>query len=169
MSQNLPEMDLDVWNLGGEHFNYAELLANFQKINAHDHTPGKGNLIPTAGIANLAITAAKLGDLSVTTGKLGDGAVTDAKLATRIIRGRVGVGGAVVSGSGFTSEHTATGAYTVTFSTPFAAIPVVVAMPTQTYLYVSAFSVSTSSAQLRFRTDAGALEDTTFSFIAISV
>jgi hypothetical protein len=85
MPQNLVEMDLDIWNLGSDHFNYAELFANFQKINGHDHTTGKGLQVPTGGIANLAITAAKLADLAVTTAKINDDAVTAAKIADNAV------------------------------------------------------------------------------------
>lgn len=47
--------------------------------------------------------------------------------ALRVVRGRVGSGGALVSGEGFTSAVGATGVYTVTLTTPFAVAPTVVA------------------------------------------
>lgn len=43
----------------------------------------------------------------------------------RIVRGRVGSGGAIISGEGFTSALGATGVYTVTFTTAFSVAPAV--------------------------------------------
>jgi hypothetical protein len=81
VSQTTPNMGLTAWNLGGDFFNYAQLLANFNALDDHDHTPTNGVLIPTGGIANLAITTAKIADLGVTTAKINDDAVTQAKIA----------------------------------------------------------------------------------------
>lgn len=62
-------------------------LKNVSTINdiqlwTHDHSSGNGNLIPTTGIVNNAITTEKLGDNSVTTDKIVDGNVTDSKIDT---------------------------------------------------------------------------------------
>ncbi len=54
------------------------------KVSGHDHTGGgNGTQIPTAGIADGSITAAKLATDSVTTVKITDNNVTLAKLATQ--------------------------------------------------------------------------------------
>ena len=60
MSATTANMGLKQWNLGGDFFTYSELSDNFGKIDLHDHTSGKGLQIPTAGVANSAITDAKL-------------------------------------------------------------------------------------------------------------
>ena len=51
------------------------------KIDAHDHTTGKGVQIPSAGIEDDAITADKILADAVTTAKIADDAVTTAKMA----------------------------------------------------------------------------------------
>jgi hypothetical protein len=71
MANTLPNMGLKQWNLAPDTFSYTELAQNFQLLDDHDHTTGKGLQIPTGGIANLAVT----------TGKVADGAITTAKLA----------------------------------------------------------------------------------------
>lgn len=87
MSVTSPNMSLVRWTAPNDRFNHAELAANFQKIDEHDHTgaPGKGVQIPTAGIANLAITTVKLADVSVTTAKLADLNVTSPKIANQAV------------------------------------------------------------------------------------
>lgn len=60
MAQTLPNMGLRAWNLPGDNFNYTELAANWTKVDNHDHTSGKGVQIPSAGIADSAITVAKV-------------------------------------------------------------------------------------------------------------
>lgn len=49
-----------------------------------------------------------------------------AEPALRMIRGRVNSNGTLAQGSGFTCAKTATGRYTITFSTAFSAEPIVV-------------------------------------------
>ncbi len=41
-----------------------------QKLDEHDHTSGKGNQIPTAGIADLAVTGAKIAAATIPNSKL---------------------------------------------------------------------------------------------------
>lgn len=81
MATTLPNMGLVKWDLTGDPYSHTQLAANFQAIDDHDHTSGKGKLIVTNSITNLAVTSAKLADGSVTTAKLADGSVTAAKLA----------------------------------------------------------------------------------------
>ena len=96
----LPNLGLKVWNLSTDPYNSTQLAENFQKLDDHDHAGGRGKQIPTGGIADGAITSAKmdpnmaiipsdgtvttskLADGSVTTPKINDGAVTGAKIAT---------------------------------------------------------------------------------------
>lgn len=85
-------MGLRIWNLTTDPYDHAQLADNWAKVDEHDHSAGKGKQIPTGGIADGAITAAKiasgvipstftLDDGSVTTPKLADLAVTTPKLA----------------------------------------------------------------------------------------
>lgn len=90
MAATTPNMSLVGWNLGGDPYDHSQLYANFVALDAHDHTTGHGVQIPTGGIANLAITAAKLADGAVTSAKLADGAVTAAKLDPTAVAWRLG-------------------------------------------------------------------------------
>lgn len=81
MSTTLPNMGLVKWDLTSDPYSHSQLAANFQAIDDHDHTSGKGKLIVTNSLTDLAVTTAKLADGSVTTAKLADGSVTAAKLA----------------------------------------------------------------------------------------
>jgi hypothetical protein len=74
-------MTLTTWPAPTDEFDYTELADNFNAIDAHDHTPGKGTQVPTAGIANLAVTTGKLADDAVTTAKIADDAITSALIA----------------------------------------------------------------------------------------
>lgn len=80
MATTSANMALIVWNSGSDSYNHTELAGNMNKIDAHDHTTGKGVQIPTGGIANAAITNAKLADDAITTAKIADGAITSALL-----------------------------------------------------------------------------------------
>lgn len=55
-----PNMSLVAWTLSGDPYSHSELAANFTAIDAHNHTLGQGVQIPTAGIADAAITQEKL-------------------------------------------------------------------------------------------------------------
>lgn len=81
MSITLTNMGLTEWDQPTDHFSYTELAANWNKVDVHDHTSGKGVQIPTGGIANLAVTLAKIADLAVGTTKIADLGVTTAKIA----------------------------------------------------------------------------------------
>lgn len=65
-----PSMGLKRWNLPNDVYSYVELSDNFALIDSHDHTLGKGNQIPTAGIANLAVDSTKLASDAVTISKI---------------------------------------------------------------------------------------------------
>jgi len=74
-------MGLTVWDLVTDYFNHTELESNWNKVDSHNHTAGKGIQIPSAGLENLAITTSKLNDGAVTNQKLGPDAVDSNKLA----------------------------------------------------------------------------------------
>jgi hypothetical protein len=62
---NTPNMGLVVWDLGEDPYDHAQLANNFSELDQHNHTTGNGVQIPSGGIANGAITAAKLASDSV--------------------------------------------------------------------------------------------------------
>lgn len=53
-------MGLRIWNLLADLYDHAQLADNWTKVDYHDHSPGRGVLIPTAGIEDGAITAPKI-------------------------------------------------------------------------------------------------------------
>src|SRR5688500_11762674 len=72
-----PSMGLKRWDQPNDVFSYTELSDNWAKVDAHDHTSGKGVQIPTSGLANLAVTTSKLAGNSVDGSKILSNAVTD--------------------------------------------------------------------------------------------
>lgn len=84
-----PNLGLKVWNLTTDPYDSAQLAENWAKVDEHDHASGRGKQIPTGGIADNAITAAKLAvganvppDASITNAKIADGAVTSSKISS---------------------------------------------------------------------------------------
>jgi hypothetical protein len=55
-----PFMGLTAWDLGDDPYDHTQLAANFDALDGHDHTSGKGRQIPKDGIANSAIDGTKL-------------------------------------------------------------------------------------------------------------
>lgn len=94
MAAITPNMGLTQWTGVNDNFNHSALSANFAAIDAHNHTgsPSSGVQIPTGGLVNLAVTAAKLAADSVITTKILDANVTTAKLANQsVVAAKVGV------------------------------------------------------------------------------
>lgn len=99
MSTIYPNMGLKSWNSASDIFSYTELDANWDAINAHDHTgPGKGLQIPAGGLANNAVTAAAIAAGEIDNSKINASAgIVDTKLASpnngiwRTVIERVGV------------------------------------------------------------------------------
>lgn len=97
----------------------------------------------------------------------------------RAVAGRVDTAGTVVSGTGYSASWTSQGVCTVTFATPFAATPVVVATPvagsgddqlvTVSAITPGAFSVVTADVEHipPDDPDVGTRESTEFTFIAL--
>lgn len=86
MATTYTNMGLKGWNLGTDFFNYAELDANFSKIDAHDHTgPPEGVQIPTGGIVDNAITTAKIADSQITSAKILDGTIAAGDIASNAV------------------------------------------------------------------------------------
>jgi hypothetical protein len=57
------KMSLRIWNLLTDLYDHAQLADNWAKVDYHDHSPGKGVQVPTDGIADAAVTPAKLAAL----------------------------------------------------------------------------------------------------------
>lgn len=53
-------MSLRVWNLLSDPYDHDQLATNWAKVDLHEHSFGRGVQIPTDGILDGAITAAKL-------------------------------------------------------------------------------------------------------------
>lgn len=85
MALSTPNMGLTAWDTLSDPYNHSQLAANFNAIDAHDHTTGKGVRIGTNAILDNAITTAKIADLAVTTAKLANGAVTSDKLEATFV------------------------------------------------------------------------------------
>lgn len=85
MAHNTTFMGLTAWDLDSDPYNHSQLSANFDAIDAHDHTSTKGKQIPAGGLATDSITTSKILDANVTTGKLADNSVTTAKLAANSV------------------------------------------------------------------------------------
>lgn len=85
MSTTLTNMGLVSWTSGNDFFSSSDLSANWSKVDAHDHTTGKGVQIPTAGLANGAVTGAKLAADAVDGSKILDGSVNSAELASNAV------------------------------------------------------------------------------------
>lgn len=78
---NSANMNLVKWPDLTDNFSHTELATNFDLIDSHDHTTGKGVQIPYGGLAALSVDQAVLRDASVGTTKLIDAAVTTVKIA----------------------------------------------------------------------------------------
>lgn len=87
MATTLPNMGLIKWNSTSDYFSHTQLAANFQYLDDHDHSSGKGLQIPTGGIATGAITGAKIATNAVTASHITDGTITGVKLVTNTITG----------------------------------------------------------------------------------
>lgn len=60
MATNSTNMLLRIWNALSDPFSHDELEANWNKVDTHDHSTGKGVQISTGGIADFAITSIKM-------------------------------------------------------------------------------------------------------------
>lgn len=74
-------MGLTKWDQLTDAYDHVELATNWELVDEHDHTTGKGKQIPTGGIVPGAITTNLINNQAVTTVKIGDGAVQTNNLA----------------------------------------------------------------------------------------
>lgn len=94
-----PNMGLTIWDQEKDDFDHSQLLINWQELDLHDHSPGRGVPIGQGGIANNAIGAAQIAPgaignpalqpLSVASGNLQDQSVTTTKIASGSITGNL--------------------------------------------------------------------------------
>lgn len=80
MARTTPKLNLNVWDSVNDYFSHSELANNFDKIDAHDHSPGKGTLITASGLASNVITSSKILDGSITRAKIASYAIDDTRL-----------------------------------------------------------------------------------------
>lgn len=132
--------------------------------------------VGSAEIADGSVGSAELGANAVTDAKVADGALSAKKLDS--IMGRVAANGSISAGTGFTINKTATGRYTVTFTSAFSAIPCFLctcqydAITLSSYMIVNIISISTTTAVLAMNdnsTSNGQARDTGFHFWALEM
>jgi len=86
------------------------------------------------------------------------------------ITGKVSGAGAIISGTGFTVAHPATGQYTITFTVAFSVAPIVLAMPLAGAVNELATAPTTTGCSIAvFNTITGAGIDEQFDFVAMPV
>jgi hypothetical protein len=78
-------MSLNVWDQLSDPYDHNQLANNWAKVDQHDHSSGKGLQVPTAGIQDGAVTAAKLAPGAIPTFSIPDGSITKAKLAPGVL------------------------------------------------------------------------------------
>lgn len=83
--QQSPNMDLTLWDDLDDPYDHNQLVQNWNKVDEHDHTASAGVQIPTGGIANDAVTNAKMAPDSVTTVEILNGTILAEDLADGII------------------------------------------------------------------------------------
>jgi hypothetical protein len=96
--------------------------------------------------------------------------ITAAGLSFRPLIGRISGAGAVVSGTGFTSEKNETGVYTVKFTSEFSATPVLLITPETGSFNLIAVNAEVASpkkeAKIRIKNSANEAKDSAFAFTA---
>jgi hypothetical protein len=73
-------MGLYAWDELTDTFSHEQLKKNWEAVDAHDHSEGKGKQIPTAGIANQAVTNAKLAENAVKSTNIENATIEDGDL-----------------------------------------------------------------------------------------
>ena len=82
--QTTVNMGLIKWNESLDLYDHTQLAGNFQLVDEHDHTAGKGKRLKGSSLENEAIDTAQLKDKSVTNAKRAGGITAD-KLAPGIL------------------------------------------------------------------------------------
>jgi hypothetical protein len=85
-----PNLGLAIWNDSSDNWNTDQLRNNWAKLEFHDHGPGRGMQIPTEGLQDGAVTAAKMAPGA---NAIQNGSVTPAKFAalpaTKVYKGSI--------------------------------------------------------------------------------
>lgn len=79
--RNGENMSLVIWDEADDPYDHTELAANWDALDEHDHSAGRGVQIPTGGIKDGAITTPKLANNSVTSDKIVDGTIQGTDIA----------------------------------------------------------------------------------------
>lgn len=74
-------MGLTVWDLSTDPYDHSQLANNFEAVDEHDHTTGKGRQIPQGGLAPDSVTQVEIATGGVNTSELADNSVTNVKMA----------------------------------------------------------------------------------------
>lgn len=102
-----PNLNLTLWDQTKDGFSHSTLLSNFEIIDTHDHSPGKGARIGTASInpsavttnliAPAAVTQTQMAANSVGSAQIQNGAVGPSKIAAGAVYGPAIPNGAITS------------------------------------------------------------------------
>lgn len=84
MTITTTNMGLVKWSELTDPYDHTQLSGNFQKIDEHDHTSGKGKRLSGASLESEAINTPQLKDASVTNAKLAGGITAD-KLGAGVV------------------------------------------------------------------------------------
>lgn len=84
MPVTTPNMSLIKWTEGNDPYDHSQLASNFQKVDEHDHTIGKGHRLTGAALEDESLETAQYKNLSVTNAKLAGG-ITAEKLAPGVL------------------------------------------------------------------------------------
>lgn len=105
--QTSANMGLTIWDLGTDAYDHAQLAANWNAVDLHDHSSGKGKQISSAGLADGSVTTTKIADGAVTPVKIPNDSITAAQLAAGA------VGTSELADGAVTTSKIASGAVTV--------------------------------------------------------
>jgi microcystin-dependent protein len=83
--RNTPNIILTVWDQLMDRFSHTELASNWDRLDDHDHTTGKGKQIPNGGLGTNAVDRGNLQDAAVNAAKIEDGAVGTPELADNAV------------------------------------------------------------------------------------
>lgn len=151
MSSTTTNMSLVVPTTGETNYP-TSISSSMTLIDAHDHTSGKGVQIPSGGIEDAAISAAKIASNAVTTAKILDSNVTTAKIAANAVtRAKLeSVGQQFSSDVSYnTTTHDSIGNYTditsATLSITTTGRPVIIAWVPRAASFDSYFSIGYNS------------------------
>jgi hypothetical protein len=74
-------MGLTLWDLPTDFYDHSQLANNFAAIDLHQHIPGQGRQIPTAGLLDYAVTSIKIQADAVTPDKIPNGSISQQELS----------------------------------------------------------------------------------------